>query len=606
VSFFNELKRRNVFRVGIAYVVIAWLLAQVADLAFENFGTPDWAIKTLLLILVLGFPLALFFAWAFELTPEGIKKEKEVDRSQSITPKTGRKLDYTIIALLVLALGYFIWESRFEAGSEPETHGTAEVGDQAAGVEPSPVAEKEASIAVLPFADLSAEGDQEYFADGISEELLNVLVRVEGLTVASRTSSFAFKGQTSNISDIAQELKVDHVLEGSVRKAGNRVRITAQLIDAATDRHLWSDTFDRELVDIFAIQDEIANAIVTALRSTLGISDSGKAVTVTADTKNLDAYELYLQGRSLFIARDQLEESIRLLEKAVELDPNFARAWEGLSAVYAIVISWGITDRDYDTLAIQAANRALELNPELSMPWATLALGSSGLGGSYVLAMEQFDQALKNDPKNSTAYLWRAIAWADLRFVARALADTKACLEIDPFYENCRRHHAAFLMINGDTELGLKFYQEGVEAGFKGLEEPFWPKLVQNGNRLAVAHSMWDWVEDRTFPAKAALDAIEFPEADHSQGLDKILRWISVKEEDADDWWKTLIYFDAYDLVDNTYSEIFYTWLDSYQDFRKTEYFKPSIRKVHVIDYWREKGFPPGCRPLGDEDFECD
>jgi TolB-like protein len=602
MSFFDELKRRNVFRVGIAYVVIAWLLAQVADLAFENFGTPDWAIKTLLLILVLGFPLALFFAWAFELTPEGIKKEKEVDRSQSITPKTGRKLDYTIIALLALALIYFVWESRFQAGSEPAIPVTAQVSEQAAPGDSAPVADKEASIAVLPFADLSAEGDQEYFADGISEELLNVLVRVEGLTVASRTSSFAFKGQTSNISQIAEELKVNHVLEGSVRKSGNRVRITAQLIDAGTDRHLWSDTFDRELEDIFAIQDEIANAIVTALRTTLGVSDTGKAVTVTADTENLDAYELYLKGRALFIARDQLEESIRLLERAVELDPNFARAWESLGAIYGIVISWGITDREYDALAAEATNRALELNPNLSMAWATLGLQST----IPAKAMENFDQAIKNDPKNSTAYLWRAIALADLRYLDRAIADTDTCLSIDPHYENCRRHKAAFLAILGDGEQALELYQEGVEYGFKGLEEPVYQLLMQEGNRLAVAHTLWDWIDDRTFPVKAVLDAIEFPAADHSAGLDKFMSWLSANDEDVAEWSKTLIYFDAYDLVDLTYSEFFYSWLDDYKGYRQSRNFKSHLVSLNIPAHWRENGFPPGCRPLGAEDFECD
>jgi adenylate cyclase len=601
-SLFTELRRRNVFRVGFAYVVVAWLIAQIADLVFDNIAAPDWLMPALLFLLAAGLVIALIFAWAFEMTPEGIKKEKDVDRTQSITPKTGRKLDYVIFGLMAVALGYFIWESRFQPAAEAELVAGAVQSELTADAPAAAATSKEASIAVLPFTDMSEAGDQGYFADGISEELLNVLVRVEGLTVASRTSSFAFKGQTTNISQIADELKVNHVLEGSVRKAGNRVRITAQLIDTATDRHLWSDTFDRELVDIFAIQDEIANAIVTALRSTLGISDSGKAVTVTADTENLDAYELYLQGRSLFIARDQLEESIRLLEKAVELDPNFARAWEALGAVYGVVVSWGIVDRDYDALAPEAAHKALELNPDLSMPWATLAMQAE----NYVVGMEQFDRAIRNDPKNSTAYLWRAIAWADLRFIHKAIADVSACLDIDPYYENCRRHKAAFLLLNGETDESLKLYGQGVERGFKGLEEPFWPLLMQKGNRVAVAYALWDWVDDRTHPVTAVLDAIEFPEADHSAGLDKFMGWLSANDEDPADWSKTLIYFDAYDLVDNSYSEFFYSWLDDYKGYRQSPVFKSNARIVGVQDYWREKGFPPGCRSLGEEDYECD
>ncbi len=601
MSLFNELKRRNVFRVGIAYVVIAWILAQVADLALENFESPDWVIKTLLFVLALGFPLALFFAWAFEMTPEGIKKEKDVDRSQSITPKTGRKLDYIIIGFMAVALVYFVWESRFqEQGSEPFSEQTASQENGAERVEKG--SDPKASIAVLPFADMSADGDQGYFADGISEELLNVLVRVEGITVASRTSSFAYRGQAANIRQIAEELHVNHVLEGSVRKSGNRVRITAQLIDAATDRHIWSDTFDRDLVDIFAIQDEIANAIVTALRSTLGISDTGKAVSVTAATDNLDAYELYLKGRALFIARDQLEESIRLLELAVELDPNFARAWEALGAVYGVVVSWGIVDRDYDALAPEAARKALELNPDLSMPWAILGLQEE----NYLVGMEQFDRATTNDPKNSTAFLWRAIAWADLRFFDRAVSDVNACLDIDPYYENCRRHKAAFLVLKGETDEPLKLYEKGVERGFKGLEEPFWPLLMQTGNRLAVAYALWDWEDDRTFPADAVLDAIEFPDADHTAGLDKFMGWLSANDEDPADWSKALIYFDAYELVDNSYSEFFYSWLDDYKGYRQSAIFKSNARVEAIQEYWREMGFPPKCRPLGEEDFECD
>jgi len=532
-DLFTELKRRNVFRVGIAYVVVAWLIAQVADLVFDNIEAPDWLMPALLFLLAAGFVLVLVFSWAFEMTPEGIKKEKDVDRSQSITPRTGRKLDFFIIGLMAVALAYFVWEARFQAVPEAVTTEAPAPGPVAASAHEGT---KEASIAVLPFADMSAEGDQGYFADGISEELLNVLVRVEGLTVASRTSSFAFKGRTSGISEIAEELRVNHVLEGSVRKAGNRVRITAQLIDAATDRHLWSDTFDRELVDIFVIQDEIANAIVSALRSTLDISDNGKAVTVTPDTENLDAYELYLQARALFMARTQLEESIRLFELTVELDPKFARAWEGLGAIYGIVTSWNIRDRDYDALSIVASKKALELNPDLSMPWATMALQESGRAGNYAQALEWYERAINNDPKNSTAYLWRSIAWAELQFIDRALADVASCLEIDPFYENCLRHEAAYVLIKGDRELALELYQQGLERGFSGMAGPLFSVLMERGNRAAVALELWIWEEDRTFPVKSVLDAIEFPEADHTAGLAKIMRWLAANEEDVSNW----------------------------------------------------------------------
>jgi TolB-like protein len=366
MSFFEELKRRNVFRVGVAYGVAAWVLLQVADLVLENIRAPEWVIQAMMLVVLLGFVAAVVIAWAYELTPEGIKREADVDHSQSITGETGRKLDRIIIGVLILAVIYFVYEkqtTRSPQAPPPEVVMEVPVTTEAP---------TEPSIAVLPFTDMSPGKDQEYFSDGISEELLNLLVRVDGLKVASRTSSFTYKGENLNIPEIASELKVDHILEGSVRKADNRVRITAQLIDVTTDRHLWSDTYDRELVDIFTIQDEIANAIVEALRTELGMLQDAPAITVTAATGNLDAYESYLQARELFIARDKLEESIRLFEQAVALDPDFARAWEGLGAVYSVAESWDIRDREYSKLAVEVSRKALELNPDLSMPWAVI------------------------------------------------------------------------------------------------------------------------------------------------------------------------------------------------------------------------------------------
>jgi len=241
MSIFRELKRRNVFRVAIAYAIVAWLLIEVTATTFPILKLPDWSVTLVTALVLVGFPLALIFAWAFEITPEGLKKEKDVDRDQSITYITGRKVDYFIIAVLVLVVGFFTFDkfvldpSR-DAGlvqATPEA-----ITEQATESDKARTADK--SIAVLPFVNMSDDAGNEYFSDGISEELLNVLVKVEGLRVASRTSSFSFKGKDISIPGIAKELNVDHVLEGSVRKAGNTVRITAQLIDVRTDRHLWS------------------------------------------------------------------------------------------------------------------------------------------------------------------------------------------------------------------------------------------------------------------------------------------------------------------------------------------------------------------------------
>jgi len=335
LSLFNELKRRNVFKVGVAYVIISWLVAQVLQLVFESFGTPDWVMKTVLVLLATGLPFVLFFAWAFEITPEGIKRESEIDRSKSITTQTGRKLNNAIVVVLVLALGYFAVDkfvlspardAALVEAAKQEIQQQEAVRD-AASTETQP----DKSIAVLPFVNMSGDEENEYFSDGLTEELLNALARIKELKVTGRTSSFAFKGKNTDLREIGQMLGVAHILEGSVRKANDRVRITAQLIKAEDGYHLWSETFDRQLDDIFAIQEEIATRVASELSATL----LGKAdeQLVHTDTTNTQAYEDYLRGRYLFL-RDpddvQLQnEAEQLFQHAIDLDPDFTLAWYG-------------------------------------------------------------------------------------------------------------------------------------------------------------------------------------------------------------------------------------------------------------------------------------
>jgi TolB-like protein len=267
--FFEELKRRNVFRVAIAYIVVVWLVLQVADVVLPTFRTPEWVMPAFTFLLALGFPIALIFAWAFELTPEGIRPEKEVDRSESITHVTGRKFDFVIIGVLILAVAFLAYDKFVIEPAHEASPGTADITDDEVVGTDTP----ELSVAVLPFVNMSAEPEQEYFSDGISEELLNQLTKIRGLQVAGRTSSFAFKGKNEDLRSIADQLNVAHILEGSVRKAGNRVRITAQLVKASDGYHLWSETYDRELTDIFGIQEETAKAVASALSVTLGVRE---------------------------------------------------------------------------------------------------------------------------------------------------------------------------------------------------------------------------------------------------------------------------------------------------------------------------------------------
>jgi TolB-like protein len=315
-KLFSELKRRNVVRVGIAYVVLSWVVLQVGDVLFDTFGTPDWVGKTLAVLLVLGFPFACLFAWAFEMTPEGIKKTAEVDASASIPHSTGHKLNIVIIAALVAALGYFVWER--QGLVEPDTV-----------VSQSAVGEK--SIAVLPFVNMSSDEEQEWFADGLTEEILNALARTPDLLVASRTASFQFKGQNTDISAIAKTLGVAHILEGSVRRGGDRLRVTAQLIRASDGFHLWSETFDRKPEDVIAIQEDVAFEIASALETAM--DPEALKQMVSAGTASVAAYEAYLEGLALegsVAATGNVADWPRAMEafvRARNLDKAFSLAW---------------------------------------------------------------------------------------------------------------------------------------------------------------------------------------------------------------------------------------------------------------------------------------
>src|SRR6478735_8489117 len=382
---------------------------------------------------------------------------------------------------LVLAALAVLWYYR----GQPTVRDSAIPQGEVGAVAPAPPKELPKSIAVLPFVNMSADTSNEPFADGISEELLNVLVKVPGLGVASRTSSFAFKGRELGAGEIAKQLKVSYILEGSVRKAGDKVRITAQLIDAVHDRHLWSETYDRELTDIFAVQGEIANAIVAALRGELDGAKPAPKVEVQADTQNMQAYELYLKARENFIARRNLPETVQMFERVVQLDPKFARGWEGMAATASVAPSWGHTDRDYIALAGQAADRALELDPRLSMPWAVRSqIANDTWPIDFNAVIGNLDKAVAADPRNATAFLWRGIAWMRLGFFDRALADTSRAVELEPNYQNAIRHRALALLLGGKEQEAFALFDAGLDHGFvNSRAENFIAPMLAHGRR---------------------------------------------------------------------------------------------------------------------------
>jgi TolB-like protein/Flp pilus assembly protein TadD len=455
-SLFYELKRRNVFRVALVYIVAAWLLLQVADVVLNNIESPNWVFQTILLLVTLGFPFAVIFAWAFELTPEGLKKEKDVDRSQSITQVTGRKLDFTIIAVLVLALGYFAYDKFVIDSGQGETPATASTQAEESSETDTP----EMSIAVLPFVNMSSDPEQEFFSDGISEELLNMLAQFPGLRVAARTSSFQFKGTNQDIAKIADTLNVAHILEGSVRKSGTKLRITAQLIKAADGFHLWSHSYDRELDDIFAVQDEIARAISDALRVKLALDIAvGEAVQPTmVKAANTDAYEAYLRGRQLIHrrGRESLENAVRHLERSLRLDNDFASAHAQLAIATTLLLnspgSYGeLTLEEVRRKAIPHFERALELEPNLADAHGGLALLTMN-SGDLTSAIEYARRALELNPSYSDAMNWLYIALGDMGEYQEQEATLKRLLVTDPMTIVGRSNYAGWLGGTGRVE----------------------------------------------------------------------------------------------------------------------------------------------------------
>jgi TolB-like protein/Tfp pilus assembly protein PilF len=497
MSLFGELKRRNVFRVGIAYVVTAWLLLQVADIVLDNTPAPDWVMHVIMLLLAIGFPLALLFAWAFEMTPEGLKKEKDVDRSKSITHSTGRKLDFAIIAVLVVALGYFAYDKfapgpgestatptqtqhppnsvipananviPANAGTHSESIGTAP--DRASGeagatgklsgtdaaAPPPPL-----TIAVLPFTDMSPNKDQEYLSDGLAEELLNLLAKIPDLRVTSRTSAFFFKGQKVDIPTIAQKLNVAHILEGSVRKSGNQVRITAQLIDVASDTHLWSDTFDRTLDDVFAIQDEIATSVVEALKITL-LGEAPKVREV-----NPDAYALFLRGRYFKerLDRESLETAQRSLMQALEIEPEYAMALVELADVYSSMAGAGFMGTaEFRQLAGDAVDRALVLDDKLAEAHAQLGAIRAQYDWDWKGAYSALRRALALSPASTSALRQAAVLARSLGRYEEALEMYRTAIALDPLQPVMRLSMGTALSLAGKYDEALAMHREALE-----------------------------------------------------------------------------------------------------------------------------------------------
>ena len=482
MSLFAELKRRNVFRVGLAYLAGSWLLIEGSTVALEAFGAPGWVPKGLAAVLALGFPIALFFAWAFELTPEGVKREADVDRSRSITAHTGKRLDLITIVLVVavgalVVVDRFVLDSRDANPTEVETV-SAPDEEESAG-EPAEKGPSELSIAVLPFVNMSPDADNEYFADGLSEELLNVLAQIQDFKVTGRTSSFAFKGEDLDLREVGARLDVANILEGSVRKAGDQVRVTAQLVKVSDGYHLWSASYDRELTNIFAIQDDIATHVVAALKSTLLGDDL--AVIEREGTDNIDAYQHLLRGRRLITTRqrDDLERGIAELRRAVTLDPSYPLAHATLAEALSHWITYGFaTDSDAITGEISDhAEQALSIDPSLPEAYTARWFALQRTDAPVDDARAVLQRAIELNPNYALAHMWLAGLSDDVEFAYR---HTRRAYELDPL-------HPVILsnLIQRAGWLGRTAEAERLLEELESLD-PDWPGLERARGFLAA------------------------------------------------------------------------------------------------------------------------
>ena len=436
-NFFAELKRRNVYKVAVAYAVVAWLFVQVATQVFPFFESPNWAVQLVVLLAVIGFPIALVLAWAFEITPEGIKREGEIGRSKSIARKTGRKLTAFIVALAAVAAGLMIF--RFVRSQE-----NSEARKQIA-----PTVEVESkSIAVLPFENLSAEKTNAYFADGIQDEILTRLSKIADLKVISRTSTQRYKSAPENLPEIARQLGVAHILEGSVQKQGDAVHVAVQLIRAATDSHVWADSYDRKLTDIFSVESEVAKAIADQLQ--VHLTGPEKQVIAAKPTDNPEAYDAYLRGLAYTIKTQNTPANYlgaqKYFREAVRLDPKFALAWALLSYVDA---------RGYHTTNIQptaalreearqAFETALALDPNQGEAWVAKGYYHYGCVNDFETAVRCYEQARKFLPNSSLIPQSLAFVARDQGQWEQSESYFNEAERLDPRNANLLTRHAQF------------------------------------------------------------------------------------------------------------------------------------------------------------------
>ncbi len=604
MAFFAELKRRRVGKVAIAYGAIAWGVTEATSVVLPALGVPDWSVTFVVVFLLVGFPVAMVLAWIFDVGPEGIERTEPLAGEPKSTHMRLRIAYAAVVLLLMAGLGYLLYERGFGRAHAGQAHN---------------------SVAVLPFTNLSGDAARDYFSDGMSEELLNLLARVPGLQVASRTSSFAYKGRNVDIREVGRELGVETVLEGSVRQSGDQVRITAQLIDAETGFHLWSETYDRRLADIFQVQDEIAAAIVNKLRIELAPQEQQMAVRDKAPTQNVEAYELYLQGRAVWKRRgeDNLNRAIDLYQRALGLDPGFARAHAALASAYVVLP--GYTDEEGDEekfrpLAVASARQALSIDPNIGEAHAVLAQVNAQRG-NLLDAESGFFFAISLEPNEPTPHHWYSLLLGQVGRVGAALEQARRAQELDPTAPVLAANLANNYLMAGDDDQALRFNQLASDLGISkknsGVEAMVAMRRGQwaEARRLIVAQ---DGLPDALRPqAGRYVDAVADPtlvpevvagmravDPKVVPQLKLVQPYLHMKQIDL-----------VYDLLSKALDEDPASWVKSWdishawgpegKAFREDPRFGALAARIGIVDYWKQYGFPDGCRAGENSPIVC-
>lgn len=604
MAFFSELKRRRVGKVAIGYGAVAWMVTEASSVVMPALRLPEWTVTFVVVFLMVGFPVAMIMAWVFDVGPQGIKRTAPL-RDETASMQVRLRVAYAAVVLLLMAgLGYLLYERGLGRAMAGERHG---------------------SIAVLPFTNLSGDASKDYFSDGMSEELLNLLARVPGLQVASRTSAFAYKGRNVDIRQVGKDLGVETVLEGSVRQAGDQVRITAQLIDTETGFHLWSDTYDRQLADIFQVQDEIAGAIVDRLRIQLAPEDQQLAQRTRAPTQNVEAYELYLQGRAVWKKRgeENLKRAIELYQSALARDPAFARAHAALASAYVVMAGYTKEQGDekkFNPMAETSARQALVLEPNIGEAHAVLAQINADRG-DFLDAESGFFFAISLEPNEPTPHHWYSILLSRVGRLQAGLTQARRAYELDPSSPILAANLGNMLLQLGQDDEALRFVSLASELGLSKKEY---------GVEATVAIRRGDWVDARRLmgeidnipdeikpEAQRFVDALADPKLrpEVVAGMRAIDPKIAPQAFFIDPYLQLgevdLVFRildeelrnDANSWVNNW--DLGHVWTPEGRRFRTDKRFGPLAERIGMVDYWKQYGYPDGCRAGTDAVLVC-